>query len=225
MDRITEITESVFNALLQVQRRDAAAMPMAELIHQQMCTYLDQCARLGTKLGVSQQDIAEIRYALAALVDEVVLSKGGPLREFWLTQLLQLKYFGENVAGDMFFERLAVLRRDPSRTEVLKVYYLCLMFGFRGKYRVRGGELELLDVIDAVRNELVRAKVIPADSLLSPNGQRPYEAIADHKRNLLLIWIALAAASSSVLLSAWLRLSLVDRADQLVQRLSGLIGS
>jgi type VI secretion system protein ImpK len=224
MDRTTEITESVFNALLQIQRRDAAALPMPELIHQQMCTYLDQCVRLGIKLGVSQQDLDEIRYALAALVDEIVVSKGGPVREFWLTHLLQLKYFGENVAGDMFFERLSVLRRDPARTDVLKVYYLCLMFGFRGKYRVRGGELELLDTIDAVRNELVRARVIPGDCVLSPNGARPYEAIADRRRNLLLTWIALGAAALSALLYIWLRLSLVDRAEQLVQRLNGFIG-
>lgn len=224
MDRITEITEAVFHALLQLQRSDAVSMPAPELIHQQMCTYLEQGTRLGSKLGVAQQDLDEIRYALAALVDESILTKGGPLREFWLSKLLQLKYFGENVAGDMFFERLTVLRRDPSRVEILKVYYLCLMFGFRGKYRVRGGELELLDVIDAVRNELVRARAIPSDSTLSPNGNRPYEAIADHKRNSLLVWISLASASFSALLYVWLRLSLVDRADQLVQRLSGLIG-
>jgi len=225
MDRITEITEPVFNAVLQIQRGDAAATPAAELLHQQLCTYLDQCSRLGTKLGYAQPELDEIRYALAALVDETVLSKGGALRDFWLTRLLQLKYFGQNVAGDMFFERLSVLRRDPTRTDVLRVYYLCMMFGFRGKYRVRGGELELLDTIDAVRNELVRARVIPSDSMLSPNGARPYEAIADHKRNLLVTWVALAAAASSMLLYLWLRLSLADRADQLVQRLSGLIGS
>lgn len=225
MDPITELTEPVFQAVSQIQRAEGSAMPMAELIHQQMCTYLEQAVRSGSKLGISQAEIEEIRYALAALVDETVLSKGGALREFWLTRLLQLQYFGENIAGDAFFERLTVLRRDPNRTNVLRVYYLCLMFGFRGKYRVRGGELELLDTIEAVRNELVRARAIPTDSLLSPNGMRPYEAIADRRRNLLLTWIAFAAAASSGLLYLWLRLSLADRAEQLVQRLSGLIGS
>jgi type VI secretion system protein ImpK len=225
MDRSTEITEAVFHALTQLQRSNPEAIPAPEVLHQQMCTYLDQTARLGMKLGVPQHHLDEIRYALAALVDEVVVSKRGPLRDFWLARQLQLKYFGENIAGDMFFERLAAIRRDPSRVEVLKIYYLCLMFGFRGKYRVRGGELELLDVIDGVRNELVRAQAIPSDSMLSPNGGRPYEAIADHRRSLLLLWIALGSASFSALLYAWFRLSLLDRADQLVQRLGGLIGS
>lgn len=224
MDRYTEITEPVFNALRELQRQDAAAAPMPELIHQKMSTYLEQCSRLGTKLGISQPELDEVRFALAALVDEMVVSKGGKLREFWLTNLLQMRYFGQNIAGDAFFERLTVLRRDPSYSGALKIYYLCLMFGFRGKYRVRGGELELLDVIDAVRNELQRLRVIPPDCTLSPNGGRPYEAVADRKRNLLLTWLALAAATFSGLLYVWLRLSLVDRADQLVQRLAGLVG-
>src|SRR6476619_6489474 len=156
MDRITEITEPIFNALLQLERRGGLDVTTAEVVHQQMCTYLDQCVPLGSKLGVPQADVDDIRSALAGLVDELVLSKGGPLREFWLTRLLQFRYFGENIAGDAFFERLTALRRDPTRTDVLRVYYLCLMFGFRGRFRVRGGELELLDIIDGVRNELVR---------------------------------------------------------------------
>jgi type VI secretion system protein ImpK len=225
MDRITEITEPVFSAVLQIQRLDPGVMPMADQIHQQMCGYLDRCTREGTRLGVPHAELEEIRYALAALADEVVLGKGGALRESWLTRLLQLKYFGQNVAGDVFFERLSTLRRDPTRIEVLKVYYLCLMLGFRGKYRVRGGELELLDIIDAVRNELVLARIIPTEGVLSPQGARPHEPSADHRRNLLVTWFALAAAASSALLYLWLRLSLAERAEQLVQRLSSLTGA
>src|SRR5688500_20346831 len=114
MDRYTEITEPVFNALRELQRKDAPATALPELIHQKMCTYLEQCTRLGTKLGISQPELDEVRFALAALVDEVVVSKGGKLREFWLTNLLQMRYFGQNVAGDALFERLTVRLRDAS---------------------------------------------------------------------------------------------------------------
>src|SRR5262245_38025060 len=113
MDRITEITESVFNALIQIQRRDPAAMPVPELVHQQLATYIDQCSRMGQKLGVTAQDLEEIRFALVALVDEVAVNKGGALREFWLQHQLQLRYLNTNQAGDLFFDRLAELRRDP----------------------------------------------------------------------------------------------------------------
>lgn len=220
MDRITEITESVFNALAQIQRRDATAMPMAELVHQQLCTYIDQGARLGSKLGLQQQDVEDIKYALAALCDEVVLGKGGALRDFWMPRLLQMRYFNENVAGEAFFERLAVIRRETSRSDVLRVYYLCLQFGFRGKYRVRGGEIELLDITDAVRNELIRVRQIPTELELSPNGQRKYEPLADARRNMLMVWLSVAAAVTSVLLYAALHLNLLDEASRLVERLS-----
>jgi len=220
MDRITEITESIFNALSQIQRRDANAMPMAELVHQQLCTYVDQGARLGSKLGLQQQDVEDIKYALCALCDEIVLSKGGALRDFWMPRLLQMRYFNENIAGEAFFERLAVIRRESLRSEVLRVYYLCLQFGFRGKYRVRGGEIELLDITDAVRNELIRVRQIPTELELSPHGQRKYEPLADARRNMLMVWLSVAADVTSVLLYAALHLNLLDEASRLVDRLS-----
>jgi type VI secretion system protein ImpK len=231
MDRITEITESVFNALSQIQRRDASAMTMPELVHQQLCTYIDQGSRLGSKLGLQSQDVEDIKYALCALCDEIVLSKGGALRDFWMPRLLQMRYFNENVAGEAFFERLAIIRRglgdgapalrgDATRSDVLRVYYLCLQFGFRGKYRVRGGEIELIDITDAVRNELIRVRQIPTELELSPHGQRKYEPLADARRNMLMVWLSVAAAVTSVLLYAALHLNLLDEASRLVERLS-----
>jgi type VI secretion system protein ImpK len=225
MDRITEITEAIFNALTQIQHGETSSLPMPELVHQQLCTYLDQCGRMGLKLGFAQADIDNMRFALAALTDEVVVNKTGAIRDFWLQRLLMMRYFETGSAGDAFFDRLALLRGDPSRVEVLKVYFLCLMFGFRGKYRVRGGEVELLDIIDGIRTDLIRLKLMPSEIALSPSGARPYEPTADRRRNLLLIGLATAAAVSSVLLYIGLRLSLFNRAEHLAERLAQLVGS
>jgi type VI secretion system protein ImpK len=225
MDRITEITEAIFNALTQIQHGDTSALPMPELVHQQLCTYLDQCGRMGLKLGLPQADIDDIRFALVALTDEVIVNKSGTIRDFWLQRLLQMRYFDTGSAGDAFFDRLALLRGDRARADVLKVYYLCLMFGFRGKYRVRGGEVELLDIVDGIRNDLIGLKLMPNEIALSPSGARPYEPAADRRRNLLLIGLATAAAVGSVLLYIFLRLSLLNRAEQLAERLAALVGS
>jgi type VI secretion system protein ImpK len=224
MDRVTEITESMFNALAQIERMDSSSTPMPELLHQQLSTYVEQCARAGSKLGFSQRDIDDIRYALVALADEIVLGRGGPLREFWLPRMLQLRFFNENVAGDGFFDRLDALMKDSTRIDALKVYYLCLMFGFHGKYKVRGGEIELADTADRVRDVLSRAKALATETNLSPRGARPYEAIADGRRNQLLVWLSIAAAVSSVLLYVWLRLTLVDDAERLVEALVAIVG-
>jgi type VI secretion system protein ImpK len=224
MDRITEITESLFNGLAQLEALEQGETPMPELLHQQLATYLEQAARTGSKLGLSQRDVDDIRYALVALADEVVLNRGGALREFWLQRRLQLRFFDESNAGEGFFERLKGLLGDSTRTEAKKAYYLCLMFGFQGKYRVRGGEIELADITDRVRDELIRAKAMTTETALSPKGPRPYESIADGRRNLLLVWLSVTAAVSSVLLYIGLRLQLMNNAERLVERLSALVG-
>ena len=225
MDRVIEATEAVFNALAQVQQMDARSTPMPEMIHQQLSTYIEQAGRAASRMGFSQQDCDDIRYALVALTDETVLQREGSLREYWLPRLLQLRFFNENIAGEAFFQRLSTIRRDPARSDVLRVYYLCLLFGFRGQYGVRGGQIELADITDRVREELTRAKVLVPDLPLSPQGPRPYEAIADARRNLLLVWLSVVAAVASLVLYAWLHLDLADHAARLAERLTSLTGA
>ena len=224
MDRVTEITEAVFNALAQIVVMDPDAVPMPEMVHQQLTIYVEQAARASTKLGFQQTDTDDIRYALVALIDETMLQRGGALREFWLPRVLQLRYFNENVAGEAFFQRLEGLRKDSARREVLRVFYLALLFGFQGQYRVRGGQVELVDMIDRVRDDLTRANVINGDLPLSPRGPRPVEPIADSRRNLLLVWVSLVAATASILLYIGLKLSLISQVSQLAESIAALAG-
>lgn len=54
---------------------------------------------------------------------------------------LQLSQFGDHLAGENFFTRLEDLRAQGApRLPSLEVYYLCLLLGFEGKYRIEGGE-------------------------------------------------------------------------------------
>src|SRR5437868_505525 len=46
------------------------------------------------------------KFALAAFVDETVLLNNFPNREQWEKYALQLEYFGEQLAGNKFFEKL-----------------------------------------------------------------------------------------------------------------------
>jgi type VI secretion system protein ImpK len=223
MDRVTEITEAVFNALAQIQRLEADAVPMPEMIHQQMSIYLEQGARSAKSSGFSQVDVDDIRYALVALVDETMLQRGGAMRDFWLPRVMQLRFFNENVAGEAFFQRLESIRRDQSRRDVLRVYYLCLMFGFQGQYRVRGGQIELADIIDRVRDDLVRAKLLDRDLPLSPRP-RPNETVNDSRRNLLVVWVSVVAATASILLYLGLKLSLASQVSRLASQIVTLSG-
>ena len=164
-------------------------------------------------------------YAIIALLDEIAVNDEGPIKEYWQPRLLQMRYFNENVAGDGFFDRLATLRGDSRRKNVLRVFYLCIMFGFRGKYRIRGSELELLEIEEGLRAELQRIKAIPKEVVLSPAGKRPYEKIADIRRNQLVFSIATISACVSVLLYIGLRLALSRDTVLLIERVTAALGA
>ena len=180
----------MFNALAQIQRMDPDSTPMPEMIHQQLSTYIDQGVRAATRMGFSQHDVDDMRYALVALTDETVLQKGGAaarlLAAAAAAAALLRRERGRRSVLPSPRERCGAIRR--ASTSCACTTCACCS-AFTGKYRVRGGQLELADIIERVREDLARAKVVPSELALSPHGPRPYEAIADARRNMLLVWL------------------------------------
>jgi type VI secretion system protein ImpK len=85
----------------------------------------------------SERQVKSVTFALAAFVDETVLTANFPLREEWERVPLQLEYFGEHLAGVKFFERLdELLKQVEADADVVEVYYLCMLLGFKGRYKV-----------------------------------------------------------------------------------------
>ncbi|WNG34327.1 DotU family type IV/VI secretion system protein [Archangium minus] len=207
MQRVTEATKDCFDAAIRIRNSDAATVPPPEVLHHRLRGVVDEMLRRAAVLGFSHQDAQDMAYALVALLDEVALTRPEPYRSFWMSNLLQLQYFNENVAGDGFFHRLQAIRKDPHRAEVLQVYYLCMLFGFQGRYRIRGGELELMTLIDSVQKDLERAKPFDFD-VLSPHGERPSESMLAGKRRVSPMIISLGALALAVLVYGGLVLSL-----------------
>jgi type VI secretion system protein ImpK len=85
----------------------------------------------------SEKIIQVSKFALAAFVDEAVLTNDFPLKEEWEKYPLQLEYFGEQLAGVKFFEKLdAMLQQINVTADAVEVYYVCMLLGFKGKYAV-----------------------------------------------------------------------------------------
>jgi type VI secretion system protein ImpK len=207
MDRVNEATKDCFDVVIQLRQAEAAAVPPPEVLSHRLRGVVDEVLRRAATLGFSHQDAQDMAYALVALIDETVLGKSEQYRQFWMSNPLQLHYFSENVAGDGFFNRLSALRKDAHRTEVLRVYYLCLLFGFQGRFRIRGGELELLTLIDAVQKDLERASPFDFD-VLSPHGERPSERLDAVRRRASLVSISVGAVALALLVYGGLLLSL-----------------
>lgn len=218
MDRIDEVTKDCFNALNQIRQLDEGSLPAPEVLNARLRSFIDVMFQKATAAGFSREDANDIGYAVVALADEVVLNKSEMVRQFWLSNLLQLHYYNENVAGEAFFTRLQTIKRDPRRFDILKVYYLALLFGFQGQYRVRGGELELMNLVDSLQRELTRVQKYESETL-SPQGDRPNEVLARGGRSGPLLWIALAGAALAVVLFLGLRVSVAVSAGSVVDRI------
>jgi type VI secretion system protein ImpK len=122
--------------------------------------------------------------------------------------------FGENVAGERFFEHLESVRSGPQQGDVLRVYYLCLLFGFRGRYGVRGAEVAISDLQDSVRAQLMRGLTMP--EALSPNGARPEDGLADSVQRSPVLAVCVAVVALVSLLYLGLSVSLADQLRQFV---------
>jgi type VI secretion system protein ImpK len=218
MDRITEVTRDCFDALIQLRRVEDASLPEPGALHARLREFVDALFQRASQAGFGREEANDIAYAVVALADEIVLSRSDALREHWAGQSLQMHYFHENVAGEAFFTRLQTLRRDPRRREVLQVYYLALLFGFEGRYRVRGGELELLTLTEELQRDLARARRFDAE-VLSPQGERPDDANRARGRGGIILWGALAALALAALIYGGLRISLGSSASAVVERI------
>lgn len=219
MDTLNQITAECFNALSQFRELEG---PIAapEMIHDRLRGYVESMREKAREQGMPQRDADDIAYAIVALCDEIALGKPEPMRGHWMTQPLQLLLFNETLAGEGFFQRLQDVRRDTRRVDVLRVYYQCLLFGFQGKYSMRGGEIELIKIADSLRPEIERNIDVP--DRLSPAGEPPDEPMVRSGARNPILWIALGVFAVAIAVFISLRIALDrdvsglgDRVDQL----------
>ncbi len=115
---------------------------------------LQEMEQRAATLRHSERQVKAVKFALAAFVDETVLSTNLPLREEWEKFPLQLEYFGEQLAGVKFFERLDEhLKQIETEADVVEVYYVCLLLGYKGKYQVYM-EDQLKGLIESIGGQL-----------------------------------------------------------------------
>ena len=116
--------------------RASQLVPSSEM-RQTVASWLKELEARGQQLGFKEPQLQNTKFALAAFVDETVMAGGHAIRNDWERFPLQLEYFQEQFAGVKFFERMdALLKNAESEADVLEVYYLCLLLGFKGKYHI-----------------------------------------------------------------------------------------
>ncbi len=222
MDQVNEVTSECFNALIQIRSLADEGHLAPEMFHSRLISFIDGVFAKGRQAGMQEHDVQDMAYAVVALADELALRKPGGIRDVWMSNPLQLHYFNENVAGEGFFYRLEHLIRDPSRLDVLRVYYQCLLFGFQGKFAIRGGELELAAVTRRAQDAL--GGILRQESL-SKRHLRPKERINRQRQGYITIWIGLFAILFALALLIVLRVSLNSQTETQTERISEMVES
>jgi type VI secretion system protein ImpK len=219
MDVVNQVTAECFNALTQLRELEGP-VGSPDLIHSRLSGFVEKMREKARELGMPERDGTDIAYAIVALVDEIAIDKPEPMHSFWIGKQLQYTFFDEQLAGEGFFNRLQELRRDGRRADVLRVYYQCLLMGFQGKYSIRGGEAELLRIIDSLRPEVERHIEVPDH--LSPNGEAPDEPLVRASKRNPFLWIALGVFAVAVAVFIGLRLSLNRQVGEIRDRVEQL---
>lgn len=113
----------------------------AEVFRERIKQFLTTFERGATRLNARSEDVYACKYAFCATTDEMVLMSGFKIREAWQRLPLQVQFFGEQLAGEQFFDQLEELRRyGAPRVQAMEVFHMCLLLGFQGKYLIEGSE-------------------------------------------------------------------------------------
>jgi type VI secretion system protein ImpK len=158
----------------------------AESFRGRLRDFLLSVERGSRRLEISAEDLYEAKYAFCALVDERVMMSQGALRAAWERKPLQLELFGEQLAGEHFFDKLEQLRQQgASRLPVLEVFHMCLLMGFQGKYLIDGAEK--LGYLTARLGEEI-AQLKGRRAAFAPHWQAP-DSITHKLRAEVPLWV------------------------------------
>ena len=153
---------------------------------QRMVQFLDEFGRNAKKQGASADDIDAAKYAFCAAVDEIILRSSFSIRDNWARKPLQLVLFGDQLAGENFYNRLEALRtRGSAHIEALEVFHMCLLLGFQGRYILEGTE-KLNYFTSRLGDEIAHMKGKRGG--FAPHAERP-DSIVHKLRSDLPLWV------------------------------------
>jgi len=148
--------------------------------------FLEQFERAAKKNDFSAEYIFDIKYAFCAAIDEAVLSSQMNIRASWERRPLQLILFGDQLAGEHFFDKLEAARNGGGhRINALEVFHMCLLIGFKGRYLLEGPE-KLKYLTQQLGEQIAHIKGKPA--AFAPHWSAP-DSISNAIKRDVPIWV------------------------------------
>ena len=182
--------------------KNGSAPPGEAAFLDNITAYLAEFDREARKLRAQGEDIDDAKYAFCAALDEIILSSPFPVRFAWERRPLQLVIFGDQLAGEHFFDRLEALRSTGgARLPALQVFHMCLLIGFRGKYALDAGD-KLAYMTARLGDEI--AHLQGKSKGFAPQAERPDQVVNKLRSNTPL-W-AMSALFAVIGLAAYIGL-------------------
>ncbi len=140
-------------ALQVVLLGEEAEIPDAQHWHQTGIRLVEELRSGLAESGLPSALVDQISYAQCALLDESALNRAtrasSGARDVWEAEPLQVRFFGNYSAGEVLFERMATLLRQPAPdAALLETYLIILRLGFLGRFTA---------IQDADRQNLLQA--------------------------------------------------------------------
>ena len=182
--------QEVFTAVVRLRYNRQAVLD-AETFRAQMRQALRVAEQEARSRGASPEDVKQVIFAVVAFLDESVLTSRNPVFVNWPRLPLQAELFGHQLAGEIFFQELqkALNRSDSQETaDLLEVYYLCMLLGFKGRYAA-GGDLRSVMAATQEKIRRIRGPIVA----LSPRGTIPADAVRMVQTDRVSRWLGRAA--------------------------------
>jgi type VI secretion system protein ImpK len=123
--------------LLAARLRGTMSMPDQPGLKRHALDEIRKFETAARAAGVPNEVVMAARYAICAALDEAVLSTPWGVQSEWQQQPLLVSLHKETWGGEKFFDMLDRISQDPTRhIDLMELQYLCLAFGFSGKYGV-----------------------------------------------------------------------------------------
>ena len=207
---------------LILQLRNSRDLPAPDILQRRVLGLFETMMQTGRENRIPEQDMIDAKFALAAFADEVIYHSSWPGKTQWLSNPLQLQFFGINTAGDGFYVNLDNMHGQRGRDHVAQIYFLCLALGFQGKYRLRQQE-GLAQVVEGLGNYV--ALSTGAGEQLAPNAERKDGTGGAVRRELPYLAVALGFLILALLVVIVLKIVIGSQANSVSESIQKLIAS
>jgi type VI secretion system protein ImpK len=186
---------------LIMRLKNTASHPDPERLRLRMIEEIKAFTANARNQGIHEKTAFRARYVLCTTLDEVVLNTPWGRASDWSENSLLITFHNETWGGEKFFELLDAIILDPRKNlYLLELMYLCLAFGFQGRYKLlENGRGRLEEQRERVYNAIRTARG-EFERELSPH----WRGVVDQRNPLIRfvpLWVVAAVAAALLLLA------------------------